>query len=438
MMMALNRRLPCIAWGFLVAGLAAADAATPARPANPRHDERPDDPPAPSSAAEDLLGRSPAGSVSLGPYVSIQVNVDAAGFNIVGDASNEPSIAVNPVNPNNMMIGWRHFTTITSNFRQAGRAYTFDGGMTWTFPGVLTPGTFRIHPSLGAHRTGNLFVQSLKGDFTLDVFKSTDGGVNWGVPVPSFGGDKNWMVIDQSGGPGSGLIYGIWQRFAACCGTNVFTRSTNGGASYQTPVPVTRWPTFGTMDVGPDGKVYAAGVDGTIDQDFNTFVVSRSDDAQIPAATPTFSGVVTTLGGAMAFGGPNPDGLLGQANVAVDRSAGPTRGYVYLLASVAPFTIQDPLDVRISRSTDSGVTWSAPVRVNDDPSTANWQWFGAIAVAPNGRLDVVWNDTRNSGQVNVSQLFYAWSYDAGATWSPNVAVSPAFNSFLGWPNQQKI
>src|SRR5262245_3076836 len=290
MMMALNRRLPCIAWGFLVAGLAAADAATPARPANPRHDERPDDPPAPSSAAEDLLGRSPAGSVSLGPYVSIQVNVDAAGFNIVGDASNEPSIAVNPLNPNNMVIAWRHFSTITSNFRQAGRAYTFDGGQTWTFPGVLTPGTFRSDPVVGADLTGKVFFQSLQGDFTLDVFRSTDGGVSWGAPVPSFGGDKNWMTIDQSGGPGSGQIYGIWQRFSACCGLNVFTRSLNSGLSFQSPVPVAFWPTFGTMDVGPGGEVYAAGVDGTATQDFNTFVVSRSDDAQIPTVTPTFSG----------------------------------------------------------------------------------------------------------------------------------------------------
>ena len=430
----------------MIAGLAAASPAIPAGSAGqeqasvsrPRHLEKPDDPPGLPAAAADLLARSPAASVIFGPYVSVQVNVDASGHNILGDASNEPSIVVNPTNPNNMVIAWRHFTTITSNFRQAGFAYTLDGGMTWTFPGVLTPGTFRSDPVVGTDLTGNLFFQSLKGDFTLDVFKSTNGGVSWGAPVPSFGGDKNWMTIDRSGGAGSGQIYGIWQRFADCCDTNVFTRSTDGGASFQSPVPVDLWPTFGTMDVGPDGTVYAAGVDGTDTQDFNTFVVSRSTNAQVPALTPAFSGVAASLGGAMSFGGPNPDGLLGQANVAVDRSTGPTRGNVYLLASVAPFGSQDPLDVHFSRSTDGGLTWSAPVRVNDDVSLANWQWFGAIAVAPNGRLDVVWNDTRNSGQMNVSQLFYAWSYDAGATWSPNVAVSPSFDSTVGWPNQNKI
>src|SRR5206468_9548812 len=117
------------------------------------------------------------------PYLSVQVNVDATRHNIVGDAANEPSLVVNPINPNNMLIGWRQFNSITSNFRQGGWAYTFDGGTTWTFPGVLTPGTFRSDPVVGADLTGNLFYESLKGDFTLDVFRSTNAGVSWGLPV---------------------------------------------------------------------------------------------------------------------------------------------------------------------------------------------------------------------------------------------------------------
>jgi subtilisin-like proprotein convertase family protein len=133
--------------------------------------------------------------------------------------------------------------------------------------------------------------------------------------------------------------------------------------------------------------------------------------------------------------GPNPGGLLGQANVAVDSSTGPTRGNVYVAASVAA---ADPLDVSFIRSTDGGTTWSAPVRVNDDPSSANWQWFTAHSVAHNGRIDMIWNDTRGSGQSNLSQLYYAYSWDGGVTWSPNVPVSPVFDSLVGFPNQNKI
>jgi len=79
------------------------------------------------------------------------------------------------------------------------------------------------------------------------------------------------------------------------------------------------------------------------------------------------------------------------------------------------------------------------VRINDDPKTSRaWQWFGTISVAPTGRIDVVWNDTRNDATAATSELFYAYSIDAGARWSASLPVSPAWNSSLGYPNQNKI
>jgi len=50
----------------------------------------------------------------------------------------------------------------------------------------------------------------------------------------------------------------------------------------------------------------------------------------------------------------------------------------------------------------------------------------------------VWNDQRNSGQINLSELFYASSTDGGLTWSANVPVSPMFDSHVGWPQQAKL
>jgi len=136
--------------------------------------------------------------------------------------------------------------------------------------------------------------------------------------------------------------------------------------------------------------------------------------------------------------GPNPGGLLGQVQVATDHSSGPTHGNVYVLASVGPIA-SDPLDVVFSRSTDGGLTFSTPVRINDDPAgTDAWQWFGTMSVAPGGRIDVIWNDTRNSGVENLSELYYSYSYDAGITWSANVPISPMFDSHVGWPQQNKL
>jgi hypothetical protein len=77
--------------------------------------------------------------------------------------------------------------------------------------------------------------------------------------------------------------------------------------------------------------------------------------------------------------------------------------------------------------------------VNDDPiNHSKWHWFGTMSVAPNGRIDSVWLDTRNAANNTDSQLFYSYSTDAGMTWAPNVAVSSSFNPFLGYPNQSKL
>ena len=110
-----------------------------------------------------------------------------------------------------------------------------------------------------------------------------------------------------------------------------------------------------------------------------------------------------------------------------------------MLASVQPTGFAIGSDVMFARSTDGGRTFSAPYRVNDDAvNHAKWHWFGAMSVAPNGRIDAVWYDMRNSPNNVTSQLFYSYSTDGGDSWSPNVAVSNPFNPFIGYPNQQKI
>ena len=97
----------------------------------------------------------------------------------------------------------------------------------------------------------------------------------------------------------------------------------------------------------------------------------------------------------------------------------------------------DPLDVGFSRSTDGGLTWSAPVRVNDDAGTG-WQWFGTMSTSPSGRIDAIWLDTRDNPGTYLSSLYYSHSDDGGLTWSANERLSEAFDPHLGWPNQDKM
>ncbi len=99
----------------------------------------------------------PPATPTAGGFVSVQVNIDEFGDNILNDAGNEPSIAVDPTAPNRIVIGWRQFDNVQSNFRQAGRGYSHDGGRTWTFPGVLEPGVFRSDPVLDFDAVGHFY-----------------------------------------------------------------------------------------------------------------------------------------------------------------------------------------------------------------------------------------------------------------------------------------
>jgi hypothetical protein len=398
------------------------------------HKENRKDPYVPRSpqppAAETLM------ATTSGPYPSVQVNLDELGNNILDDAANEPSIAVDPLDPTRMAIGWRQFDNIASNFRQAGVGHSIDGGLTWT-ASVIDAGNFRSDPILGADLSGKLHYYSLSTLSSCELFNSDDGGASWSDPVLGFGGDKAWLAVDVSNTPGQGHIYAKWQIFFGCC-DGTFTRSIDGGLSFEEPVPVPLEPGFGTIAAGPDGEVYVVGVqmdEGF--QDYDSIVIARSTDTWDASITPSFDWSTNVdLGGGLGIGeDPNPNGLVGQIVVKVDHSVQDTRGNVYMLGSVDP-PGPDPLDVMFIRSEDGGVTWNDPIRVNDVED--GWQWFGSLAVAPNGRLDAVWNDTRDTGAANLSRLYYAYSMDAGNTWSPNMAISPVFDSHIGWPSQNKL
>ncbi|MCU0343651.1 MAG: T9SS type A sorting domain-containing protein [Ignavibacterium sp.] len=380
--------------------------------------------------------RSPAYRFSSMEITTVQVNVDENGNNIIGDAANEPSIAVDPTNLNRMAIGWRQFNTISSSFRQAGFGYSIDGGMNWTFPGVIESGIFRSDPVLESDAQGNFYYNSLTNspEFLCTVFRSSTGGADWDAGVFAQGGDKQWMTIDNTTGSGAGNIYSQWTSAYSVCYPNFFTRSTDAGDSYEECVSIPNDPYWGTLAIGPEGELYMGGSIG-----FN-FQVARSLYAQDPGLIVNWDLTSeVNLDGTIAYGGgPNPGGLLGQTLIAVDTSNEVTRSNVYLLCSVERISNSDPADVMFSRSSNYGISWSSPIKINDDASTNNYQWFGTMSVAPNGRIDVIWLDTRDNPGSYLSALYYSNSTDGGLTWSVNKRLSEFFDPHLGWPQQNKM
>src|SRR5256884_3151774 len=237
--------------------------------------EKYDNPPAPPRKIE----TSPRMISQFGVFTSYQVNVDQNGNNIIGDAANECPISVDPTDGNKMTIAWRQFNNVTSNFRQGGWGYTTDGGLTWTFPDVLENNVFRSDPVTSSNETGTFFYLSLLQTFCDDMWRSTNGGQSWTRLPPdggAGGGDKEWLTIDKTNGPGHGFQYQSWDP-TTCRGSGQISRSTDGGGTWQAPIVVPNSADLGTLDVPTNGNLFLGG-----EGDFhNVFYCIRSSNAPL-------------------------------------------------------------------------------------------------------------------------------------------------------------
>lgn len=163
-----------------------------------------------------------------------------------------------------------------------------------------------------------------------------------------------------------------------------YTRSTNGGAAWSTPVLIK-----------------------------NHNVVSFHANAKTPAQNQR---------------GINPFG-----SIDIDNSGGANDGTLYVSYTDSASTgTMAASDVYVSRSTDNGATWGAGVKVNDD-STSTAQFHPFLTVdQTNGNVIVGWHDARNDTTNNRKVDFYmSRSVDRGATFEANTKVSQPSTNFVG-------
>jgi hypothetical protein len=206
-------------------------------------------------------------------------------------AENEPTVAVNPHDPDVIAAGSNEYCLQTvGGDVWAGIYRSTDGGSTWSnslvpgYPGDTSPaGT--SSPTTGVCNAAGDPTQSFDNDGRLfygficfNRAKPSNGNIyvatyeNDGADyaqttrvvrgTPSVWGvfnDKVNLVVDQTSGPRSGTIYIGWVRYPGQAANNVLevVTSTDHGATFSKPVKVSQGhgeEQFADLAVGPDGR----------------------------------------------------------------------------------------------------------------------------------------------------------------------------------------
>lgn len=360
------------------------------------------------------------------------------------DADNSPTIVRNPRRAGNLVVSYRVDRPRYSAVIQT----TFDEGATWRPTRLpLPPDKDRAFaPDIAFSDDGVLHVvyTNLTGNGNVPdnlwTTTSTDGGRTLGAPVRLAGGLAFQPRIAV--GP-KGIVHVTWLqadtvgilRFAGAPPVIQAVRSNDGGKTFSSPVRVND---AARVRVGAATPV----VDGSgrLRVLYEDFKDDRRDFENLegPAYEKTFALVMTTATG---------DGAAFAPGKEVESSIVPGKRFFAFLPDFPSFAAGpgDDLyiawadaragsdDVYLKRSTDGGSSWSGAKRVNDNRLTdGTTQYLPRLAVAPGGRVDVLYLDRRRDPQRNVmTEVSLATSSNGGASFD-NVRVSDkAFDSGIG-------
>ena len=319
----------------------------------------------------------------------------------------EPYLAVNPNDSEHIVIAWMSWINITNQF-QIKTSTSFNAGLTWSIPALLPhieSNYSSADPCLDFNKNGDVFLSYI--DFTgttppvtggVYLAKSEDGGLSWApaneVIHSTFDGDKwpldrPWMVIDPSSSGDSTVIYiTTFNLNRTLPSFNPYLSvSDNGGQSFQSNILDTQGWRAGNFNPFPMCSP-AVNEEGTFFGIYPSFA---------PIQSPSFN---------LLFVKSSDQGVILEHNLALTQDF-PPNVTDYPFAKKGSLLLSDPsdndhlalillgadfgnLDVFFSESYDAGLTWSSPIKINDDPIN-------------NDRMqDLIWGDYDNDGDLVVS------------------------------------
>jgi hypothetical protein len=409
--------------------------------------------PPPAPALPPLVAETPVRISAATPF-----NANCTGSTrtdtVYLNAEVEPYVAVNPRDPNNWVATWQQDRWSGGSSNGLLTAATADGGVTWTRTAVpfsrcaggnaLNGGDYErsTDPWVTFAPDGTVFQMALSvtgaafnagASSAMLVSRSTDGGRTWG-PVSTlirdgeeFFNDKNTITADATD---PRYAYAVWDRLSANgSGPAIFARTTDGGATWEAARAI-HDPGQGSQTIG---NVIAVLPNGTVVNLF-TQLVAGPNNVTVASLHVLLS---ADKGGSwagpfkvadlLAVGARDPDnGTLIRDGATLGQIAVAPNGHLWVVWQDARFSNGAHDGIALSRSTDGGRTWSAPVQVNSRPSVP--AFTPNVHVLANGTIGVIYHDLRsNTGDAaNLpTEVILARSAN-GTTWTEH-RISPTFD-----------
>ena len=339
----------------------------------------------------------------------------------------EPYLAINPNNDQHIVVAWMGWINFSNQIKIKVKT-SFDGGLTWSVVSELphtVNGYSSADPSIAFNTNGDVFVCYI--DFTgtappvvggVYICKSVDGGLTFNPPMEvintSYDGtkwpiDRPWLAIDNSSGPHQGNIYVTSMNLNR---TNApfnpyLSVSSDGGNTFITSyLDATGW-LAGSLNPLPmcSPTVSATGVFYGV---YPSYVLSQSLYSQAFLVKSTDGGLSFTHSTVLTANPPSNIGDYPSAKKGPLLITNPANSshlaYVFLSA------VNGDLDVFFTETFNAGVSWSSPLRINDDPVGNNrmqdllWADFDT-----DGDLIISWRDRRNGTDISYQSQSEIWA-----------------------------
>jgi hypothetical protein len=420
---------------------------------------------------------------TAGSYVRYDGASDATmlGCSTGKRSQNEPSVAVNPRNPQIVVAGSNDYCAqIVNDDVWAGYYRSTDGGTTWSnslvpgYPDDNSPAGLAspTHGKCGAagdptqafDGEGRLFygficfnrVKPTNGSVYVTTYDQ-DGARYVRTVLLDRGSPAVWGLfqdkINLTADRANGNVYVVWARYPGQSANNAlyFTRSTDHGATFSKPIRITQGNAeeqFADLDVRPDGTIYLTfrtfSVQGPTQ---NAIWIARSTNAGVSWSAPQLLAEITPFDsddfGATDCGdGPFAcaSGLTYSRFASLSAVAADATG-VHVVWSAREADGQAKIFVRNS---PNGVSWPTPAFTIDSVPTGH-QWFPDVDSA-DGVITAVFHDSRADGSYspslppgntaggtnsgNVVHTFVAQSGNGGVSWAETQVTTAGSN--YGW------